>query len=340
MKVVFSTSFVHARDRVDYWREEASKVLVAHQFSTPIGHAFEGVIEAGALGSLAASIFDCNECSGARTLDCLRRGYIDELLLSVQLEGSLALYQDGRDAVVETGDVLLVDPRRPFHVNVPKHTRSFVVKVPRSEMRARLGEVTMLTAQPIKPEGPVGALASNFFSMLAPRTAELDEPMGNKVAQQAFDLVALAFESEVMDRRAKLSSARATTLLRLKAIIEARLCDPELKPAVAASAAGISVRYANALLAQEDTSLERFIMFRRLQHCYQALSDPTQSLRTVSDIAYSYGFSDVSHFARRFKAEFGCSPSECRPQGAAAAGKYAMASPARRNGMRVAGAGR
>ena len=45
----------------------------------------------------------------------------------------------------------------------------------------------------------------------------------------------------------------------------------------------------------------------------QALEDPAQRTRTVSDIAYSFGFSDLSHFARRFKAEFGRSPSECRP---------------------------
>ena len=66
--------------------------------------------------------------------------------------------------------------------------------------------------------------------------------------------------------------------------------------------------------AHEGTSLERFIMLRRLQHCRRPLEDPAQCSRTVSDIAYSYGFSDMSHFTRRFKAQFGCSPSECRQQ--------------------------
>jgi hypothetical protein len=41
---------------------------------------------------------------------------------------------------------------------------------------------------------------------------------------------------------------------------EARRHLPGLKPAIAAAAAGVSVRYANALLAQEDTSLEGYIM--------------------------------------------------------------------------------
>ena len=70
------------------------------------------------------------------------------------------------------------------------------------------------------------------------------------------------------------------------------------------------MRYANALLAQENTSLERFIVLRRLQHCRQALEDPSHLDRTVGDIAYSCGFADLSHFSRRYKARFGCSPGD------------------------------
>ena len=83
-----------------------------------------------------------------------------------------------------------------------------------------------------------------------------------------------------------------------------------LHPLVRAKA----IEIANALLAEEGTSLERFIVSRRLQRCHQTLSDPAQAHRTVSDIAYSYGFSDPSHFTRRFKAQFGFLPSEYRSQ--------------------------
>jgi len=149
--------------------------------------------------------------------------------------------------------------------------------------------------------------------MIAVRADAIDPAMGPKVAQQALDLVALAFETGV-GAPVQLSSTRTTTLLRLKSIIETRLRDPALKPADVAAAAGISVRYANALLAHDGTSLERFIMLRRLQHCRQVLEDPLQLGRTAGDIAYSHGFSDLSHFTRRYKAQFGCSPGESRPE--------------------------
>ena len=312
MKTAFSTTSVHARDRLAYWREEASKVYVAHDFSTRVGRGFHGEIRVASLGSVDLAAFECDECLVERTQQRLAGANDDDVLLCRQVVGRTSVYQDGRDAVTAPGDVYLLDPRRPFALNVGR-TRALVLKVPRWEVQARLGEIASYTATMLPQAAPVTALASEFLGMIAVRADAIDPAMGPKVAQQALDLVALAFETGV-GAPVQLSSTRTTTLLRLKSIIETRLHDPALKPAGVAAAAGISVRYANALLAHEGTSLERFVMLRRLQHCRQALEDPAQLGRTAGDIAYSHGFSDLSHFTRRYKAQFGRSPGESRPE--------------------------
>jgi AraC-like DNA-binding protein len=79
------------------------------------------------------------------------------------------------------------------------------------------------------------------------------------------------------------------------AAIEARLTDPALDAGAVATAAGISVRYVNAVLAREGTSIVRLIQARRLARCRKALEDPLQSHRTLSEIAYGWGFSDMTH---------------------------------------------
>ena len=313
MKTAFSTTTVHARDRLSFWREEASRLYVAHEFSTRVGRNFHGEISVASLGSVDLAAFKCDECVVERTPRCLKGANDDDVLLCRQGQGSMTMHQDGRDVVAVPGDVYLLDPRRPFVLGVGANARSLVFKVPRWELQARLGEIASHTATPIPRGKPVAALASDFLAMLAARADAIDQSMGAKIAQQALDLVALAFETGT-SAPAQLSSTRTTTLLRLKSVIEGRLHDPELKPAVVAAATGISIRYANALLAHEGTSLERFIMFRRLQHCRQALADPAQLSRTVGDIAYSYGFSDLSHFTRRYKSQFGHSPGESRPE--------------------------
>jgi AraC-like DNA-binding protein len=109
-------------------------------------------------------------------------------------------------------------------------------------------------------------------------------------------------------------------VLRLRAAIETRLSDPALNPETAAAAGGISVRYANELLSQENTSLERYILRRRLERCRQTLESPLQAHRTISEIAASWGFSDQSHFNRRFRDAFGMTPGDCRRQAIEQAG--------------------
>jgi AraC-like DNA-binding protein len=232
----------------------------------------------------------------------------------MQIAGNMGVRQDGREFVARTGDLYLIDPRRPFTLDVRGDARSMAVKAPREELSGRLGDTAPLTARPVCGSKPVASLATGFIGMLAARVDTIKGSPATRIAQQALDLVALAFEEQTNGRTPRQSSPRTTTALRLKSSIEAQLHDPGLKPPVAAAAVGISVRYANALLSQEGTSLERYIMTRRLELCRRALMDPQQTFRTVTDIAYSCGFSDVSHFTRRFKSRFGCSPSECRPR--------------------------
>lgn len=313
MQIVFSTFKVHPRDRIANWREEASKVYVAHDFSSNAGKSFSGTIRAGSLDVIGLSLFESAACRVERTQRCLRQDADDDLIVCIQTAGRKTVHQDGRDAVLAVNDMALVDPRRPFSLSMETGHGALVVKVPRRELQARVGDLTCMTARTISCGHPAVALCSGFLTMLPEHIDALDGHAAAKIAQQAVDLLALSFAAYAGVGHVTLSSRREVARLRLKATIEGAICDPTLRPVDGAAAAGISVRYANALLAEEGTSLERLIVSRRLQHCHKALVDSAQARRKVSDIAYEYGFSDLSHFTRRFKAEFGYLPSECRP---------------------------
>jgi AraC-like DNA-binding protein len=91
-----------------------------------------------------------------------------------------------------------------------------------------------------------------------------------------------------------------------------RISDPKLNAATVAEAAGVSARYANGLLAKECTSIMRLALAMRLQRCRQALEDPLQNHRTLSEIARGWGFSDMTHFGRSFRAKYGVLPRDFR----------------------------
>ena len=218
--------------------------------------------------------------------------------------------QGGSEFIQDPGTMTLTDMARPLRHIYPIRSEAVTVTAPREALTARLGNSSVFFRRPISTDSPVAGLASEFISLLAGRLDSLDQTASDRLAEQALDLIALAFTTE----QPALSSSRATTLLRLKAVIEARLSDPALKPTAVAAEAGFSVRYANDLLAEENFSLERYILYRRLERCRSALGDPLQAHRMVGEIAFSWGFSDHSHFTRRFRAAFGMTPGDYRRQ--------------------------
>jgi AraC family transcriptional regulator, positive regulator of tynA and feaB len=312
MKLLFSTNTIHPRDRLAYWREEASKAFVTHEFTSHVGRDFYGAISASALGDIGLAWMAGAPCTVARTQQCLRGSNDDDYLLCCTETGTLRVRQDGRDATAGRGNVFVLDPRRPFTLSVIDTSEGVFFKIPRADLEARLGDSATWTAT-LLPSAPASAIAAEFLLKTAECAAAIGHQSGMKIAQQALDLFALAM-APALGATAQLSSPRATTLLRLKSIIENELYSPALKPIAVAEAARISVRYANSLLAQEGTSLERYIMTRRLDRCRQALESATNLSRTIGDIAYGHGFADLSHFSRRFKERFGCSPGEVRPR--------------------------
>jgi AraC-like DNA-binding protein len=222
------------------------------------------------------------------------------------------LGQDGREAIIHPGDFTLLDAQRPFTCRYPSQWKQIILKIPHRSLKVRLTSSSELTARAVRNNDGVGGLASGYLAMIPDRVNALQPGVRNQIAEHLLDLAALALAAGTGKDRPPLSSGRALVLLHLRMAIENRLTDDTLDPSTAAAAAGISVRYANALLLQQGTSLERLIVSRRLEHCRRALEDPAQSQRTIGEIAYAWGFSALSHFGRRFKAEFGCSPGDYR----------------------------
>src|SRR5262249_10509875 len=75
----------------------------------------------------------------------------EEILVRRQIAGGFVGEQEGREALLESGDMVLFDPRRPMHGKYLSNARQLVLKVPRRELEARVGDVRGMLACPIKP---------------------------------------------------------------------------------------------------------------------------------------------------------------------------------------------
>lgn len=312
MQTLFSTAAVHPRHRFDYWHAVACANLLDHDSTPACRDTFRAELLIGAVAEIGLVLFQASPMSVAHNARHAGRSNTDELFVCRLNAGGLALEQLGREVMLRPGDITLLDPRLPYVGRFAAGSELLVLKAPRRLVEVRLGRTQEMTACSVEQTRPEMRLASSFLAMLPHHSDGLSVTAGQVVRNQLLDLVALALANATHTRRPNVSSARTVALAAVRAAVETRLSDPALDAEMVAAAASVSVRYANALLAESDTSIRRLIQSRRLARCRQALEDPSQARRTLTEIAYGWGFSDMTHFGRKFKAAYGVLPSEYR----------------------------
>jgi AraC-like DNA-binding protein len=303
---------LHPRDKFDFWHSVACRNLVEHDSRADSAVSFDAEIETGFLGNLELVLFRNSPMHVSHTARHASHAAGDHLFICRQIAGELSLEQDTHQVLLRPGDLTLIDPMLPYEGKFFRGSKLLVVKVPRRELEARLGKTREMIACSIKPIGAEDSLSSSVSEMLPTLAGKMSMISEEMVGNHALDLIAVSLAKSIEGRRPRLSCTKTLVLLNLRAVIEARLTDPKLDAQTAADAAGVSVRYANAVLADDGMSVMRLIQTRRLARCRYALEDPNQSHRSVSEIAYGWGFSDMTHFGRRFKQAFGILPSECQ----------------------------
>ena len=312
MEMLFSTESVHPRDRFDYWHDVACTTIVDHDSQPECGLRFEAQIETGTLGDLGFVRFTNSAMTVSHTARHASHMTSDDLFLCRQIGGTLVLEQEARDVHLEAGDMTLLDPTLPYSGNFSSGSNLLVVKLPRRALAARVGRSREMLARVMKPGDAEAGLASSFLGMLPAHLGKMSQTAEKIAMDQTLDLIALSLAGMMQSCRPRVSSARSAVSIAVRAAVESRLHDPKLTATMAAAAAGVSVRYANAVLAEENSSLARLIQERRLAHCQRAFDDPLQTHRSVSEIAYAWGFSDMTHFGRCFRKAYGLSPRKYR----------------------------
>ena len=312
MRTVFSTADVHPRDAYDYFHEVLCKKVIAHDCRPASRQGFHSVLQSVAMTDIALVRYENSPMHNRVTARHASQANGDELLVRLQIAGRFVFEQDNGESLLEPGDMTLLDPRRPMQGTYLEGANQLVLKAPRRELKARLGDIRPMIGLSIKPLATEQRLTSSLLEILPTYIDELDATARDAVRNLMLDLVAISLAKVVDADQPRISSPRSLAFMRLRAAIDAGLANPSLDAETVAAAAGISVRYANDILADQDTSIMRMVWARRLERCRKALEDPSQAHRTVSDIAYAWGFSDMTHFGRRFRAAYGKLPSDYR----------------------------
>lgn len=307
---VVSTSQLHPRDRFDYWHELTCRATSPHECRPRNRATFRGEIQAQQFAGGSLATFSHSGVTAWRTRRQVAQAK-DSIFVCVQLVGSVRLSQFDREVCLANGDATLFDNSVSLDIASSIDSKKLLLELNRKDCEARLGDIQQSAARRIGSSRGAGKLLSDFLQGLPAQASHLSAAAQAQIALQVIDLFAVAL-SEGEANSPVHSSGRLASLLRLKAVVDANLSNSNVSCEDLANAAGISVRYANQLLDAEDTSLRRLLFNRRIARCQTALADPVQAHRQISDIAYSWGFDDASHFARLFKDITGMTPRTYR----------------------------
>jgi AraC-like DNA-binding protein len=114
---------------------------------------------------------------------------------------------------------------------------------------------------------------------------------------------------------AEVAAARGLRAARLREIlarIKTGFADPGFSSERVAASLGLSRRYVNELLYESGTNFADRVLELRLEKARAMLADARHDRKRIGDIALACGFNDISYFNRRFRARFGCSPTQHR----------------------------
>jgi hypothetical protein len=194
MKTIFSTSKLSPRDRFDYWHSVARETIVDHDAEPRDRLGFQAEMKFASLGEIEFILFENSPMTVDHRANHIAYATDDHLFVCRQVAGRLALDQDGRQVILESGHIALLDPRRTYAGKFSEGSRLLVLKVPRFELDSRLGETSDLTTRAMpRPDGDT-SLTSTLLALLTNHLDRLSPATEKAVKYYVLHLLAIGFE--------------------------------------------------------------------------------------------------------------------------------------------------
>lgn len=306
----WSTEQVDARHALAYWADTVCAHFIELDIDTPQRERFQARMNQLPLGPAMLHFLDADTQTLRRTHARIARSRGPVCVLVQMRTGRLRLRHRGREALTGPGECVLMDSIEPYDIDCIGRTSALALRLPRPWLQYWLPDPASCSARTFAGPGWSTALNAALSSLDLESSRHLALP-GRDVAEQLAALLALAAgpPAEEMHRMSRLD--------QLRLALRDRLHEPDLTPQSLARQFDISRRYVHQLFAAAHTTFGAELICLRLERAREMLRDPRLASLPIGEVAARCGFTDPSHFARRFRQQFGRAPRDLRGQPAA-----------------------
>lgn len=314
MGTLLSTNHVQAEERFSYWCDLICNVFVQLD-AAPLSatRSFHGSIRNNHLAFVQFSDVIANPQQVIRSKSQIAKSTEDYILISFQRSGEGRLSQDGREVHLQPSDWAIYDSTRPYELTFTDDFEQLVLQLPRQTLQPHLSLTEDLTARLISGKTGLGHVTYNFVTSTWQQLDQLDEDSFKLLADTTVDLLVASLQNRCLKSSPPLSN-QSTKVVLIKAFINKQLRNPQLSVEMIAKALHLSPRYLHRLFQHEGTTIARFIRMLRLEKCREELMSLQQAHRSITEIAFSWGFNNAAHFSHLFKKQYGLSARAYRQQ--------------------------
>lgn len=279
--------------------------------TVPPGYQLAGRLAGTVLGR--AGVF---EVAGTpqivrRTREAIGVAPADPLKLCIQQSGRAVVRQGATELAIAPGQLAVYDTGRPYSIRLDGDWRCAVMTVPRESLGLPQAAVAAAMERPMPVTGLGGVLAHWLTTCL--ESAGPVTVAGERLGEAGVQLLA----SLLCGPDASPAAADEVQRERIRYYLQANLSDPDLCPAVVATAHNISERTLHRLFEREPMTVTETIRVLRLEATYADLVNPRLRWTTVMAVAARWGYRDQAHFTRTFRARYGVTPARLRRENSA-----------------------
>jgi AraC family transcriptional regulator, positive regulator of tynA and feaB len=299
-----STSGLAPKKQIECWTEALTDLCGRFEVDPLQASSLEARINYRTVSRLKLCQIEASQHRIAHTSSRIRLSEHPFVKILFQTHGISYFEQDGRHIELMPGDCLAYDVSCPHTIISPSFTRHEVVIVPKDMLRERGFRSEKMSACKLSARTGTGRIAYDFVHAAFDEATKLSPYNAIGVADSLIDLLLLPLrEADTMLDRV----GPEAMYVRAQGFIREHLRDPDLCIDQISMALGCTKRYLHMLFSDRGMTVSDYIWQARLQHCRQELE--TQPGKSITDVAFSWGFSSSSHFSRVFRKYFGIVPS-------------------------------
>jgi AraC-like DNA-binding protein len=300
-----------AAEQYPYWREVLCEQFTALDPVATRRDGFESTVALKPVLDVTVSHIASKQQTIVRGIHEIRRAPNEYFFTNLQLKGTCVARQDGREALIRPGDFYIVDTTRVYELAFDDW-EVICLRLPRHRLAPLLRDPLESTVVPLCDDGALGTIAGSFIRDLfrCPEAIPLSAQQG--LVETLVNLLAIALGASTETREVHRSDVRRGLRDAITRYVADNASSPGLSASQVAGRFRISTRYLHKLFEDSAQSFAHLVLERRLDRCASAIASPAQDGRSISQIAFTAGFGDISTFCKAFQRRYGMSASEFR----------------------------